>query len=110
MNRRTIIRIVIAAVLLHIGAFLFIGRLDPRPKTRYEPPPNFAFQQITYVDPKTGETTVEQRIRVSTRLAPPGTYEAYKPVELDGTNGTNGTNEAHEPATEPAPPCSPPPQ
>jgi hypothetical protein len=76
VNRRTIVWIILGAVALHVGAFLFFGRMNPLPKTRYEAPPNFGYKQTTYVDPATGEKTIEREIRVSTKLAKPGTYEA----------------------------------
>ena len=56
--------------------FAVVGRMRTLPKVKYIPPPNFGYKQTTYVDPATGEKTIEREIRVTTKLAPPGVYEA----------------------------------
>ena len=76
MSRRTIVWIVVGAVLLHGAAFWYFGRGSALPKARYSAPPNFGYKQTTYIDAETGDKTIEREIRVSTKLAPAGTYEA----------------------------------
>jgi len=74
LSRRRITWIVAGVILAHVAAFLIIARINPLPKTRFIPPPNFGFKQTTYVDPASGEKTIEREFRVSTKLAPTGTY------------------------------------
>ena len=81
MKKRTIAWIVAGAVAAHVAAFLVIGRMDFRPKVKLIEPANFGYKQTTYVDPATGEKTIEREIRVTTKLAPPGTYEARPKTE-----------------------------
>ena len=73
MSWRTIAWIVAGVVAAHIAAFFVVGKWRALPKSPQIPPPNFGFKQTTYVDPKTGEKTVEQEFRVSTKLTPRGT-------------------------------------
>ncbi len=81
MKRRTIAWIVTGVAAAHVLLFLLISGTNPLPKTRFEEPPNFGYKQTTYVDPKTGERTIEREIRVTTKLAPAGTYEARPKTE-----------------------------
>ena len=76
MSRRKIAWIVLAVVAAHLAVFAGVSRMRALPKARYVPPPNFGYKQTTYVDPATGEKTIEREIRVTTKLAPPGVYEA----------------------------------
>ena len=91
MSRRAIAWIILGVVAAHLAAFSVVSRMRALPKARYVPPPNFGYKQITYIDPATGEKTIEREIRVSTKLAPPGTYEARP------TTGENKTSEAGSP-------------
>jgi len=75
LSRRTIAWIVAGVIGAHFAAFLIIARINPLPKTLFNPPPNFGFKQTTYIDPVSGEKTIEREFRVSTKLAQPGTYE-----------------------------------
>ena len=76
MSRRTIAWIVLGVVAAHLAAFAVVSRMRALPPAKYVPPPNFGYKQTTYVDPATGEKTIEREIRVTTKLAPPGIYEA----------------------------------
>ena len=76
MSKRTIAWIVLGVIAAHLAAFSVVSRMRARPSARYEPPPNFGYKTTTYIDPATGEKTIDREIRVSTKLAPPGTYEA----------------------------------
>ena len=76
MSRRAIAWIVLAVIAAHLAAFSVISRMKARPSSPYIPPANFGYKTTTYIDPATGEKTIEREIRVTTKLAPPGTYEA----------------------------------
>ena len=76
MKKRTIVYIVLGAIVLHIGLFLIFGQMRALPKTRYVPPPNFGYREEYYVDPRTGERTTWREIRVSTKLSGPEKIEA----------------------------------
>jgi hypothetical protein len=78
MSWRTIAWIVLGAVALHIVAFAILAHVRPLPNVRFVPPPNFGYKETTWIDPQTGEKTIEREIRVSTKLAPAGTYEGRK--------------------------------
>jgi hypothetical protein len=71
VSRRTIVWIVLGAVIFHLGLFLLLGRMRALPKTRQVPPPNFGYKEEVYDNPKTGERTIYREIRVSTKLADP---------------------------------------
>ena len=83
MSRRTIAWIILGVVAAHIAAFAIVGRMRALPPAKYVPPPNFGYKQTTYVDPATGEKTIEREIRVTTKLAPPGIYEARPKAEAE---------------------------
>jgi hypothetical protein len=71
----------VCVIVAHVAAFLAVARINPLPKTHFIPPPNFGFKQTTYVDPASGERTIEREFRVSTKLAKPGTYEGRRKLE-----------------------------
>ena len=85
MSRRKIAWIVLGVVAAHLAAFAIFSRMRALPKARYVPPPNFGYKQTTWVDPATGEKTIEREIRVTTKLAPDGTYEARPKSEGEMT-------------------------
>lgn len=69
MKRRTILWIVFAVVIVHVAAFLVLGRMRALPKARFIPPPNFGYKEEVYEDPKSGDRTIYREFRVSTKLA-----------------------------------------
>ena len=69
MKRRTLLWIVFAVALVHVAAFLILGRMRALPKAHYIPPPNFGYKEEVYEDPKTGDRTIYREFRVSTKLA-----------------------------------------
>ena len=77
------------AIAVHVAAFLVFGQMHPLPKSPYIPPPNFGVKTTTYVDPQTGEKTIEREIRVSTRLAPRGTWESRPKAETEPLKKTD---------------------
>lgn len=81
MKRRPLLWIIGGAVALHVVGFSWFLQMKPLPKARFEAPPNFGYKQITWVDQETGERTIEREIRVTTRLAAPGIYEARPKTE-----------------------------
>ena len=76
MSRRAIAWIVLGVIAAHLAAFSVVSKWKARPPAKYVAPGNFGYQTTTYVNVLTGEKTIEREIRVSTKLAPPGTYEA----------------------------------
>ena len=72
MSKRTLWYIIMGAVLLHAGLFLYLGRFRALPKADYRPPQeNFGYREVVRTDMKTGERTVTQEYTVSTRLVTP---------------------------------------
>jgi hypothetical protein len=76
LSKRAIAWIVLGVIAAHLAAFSVVGRMKARPYAPYIPPANFGYKTTTYIDPVTGEKTIEREIRVTTKLAPAGTYEA----------------------------------
>ena len=76
MSRRSIAWIVLGVIAAHLAAFSIVSRWKARPPAKYVAPGNFGYKTTTYVNVLTGEKTIEREIRVSTKLAPRGTYEA----------------------------------
>ena len=88
MSRRKIAWIVLGVVAAHLAVFAIVGRMRALPQAPHIPPPNFGYKQTTYIDPATGEKTIEREIRVTTKLAPPWIYEARpKPGERNQETG-----------------------
>ena len=75
--------IVLGVIAAHLAAFSVVSGWKARPSARYVPPPNFGYKTTTYIDPATGGKTIEREIRVTTKLAPPGTYEAGQRREAE---------------------------
>jgi len=73
VSRRTLILIIVAAILFHVGLFYFFGRSPALPKARYIPPPNFGYAEQSYRDAESGEKITYREIRVSTKLVDPET-------------------------------------
>lgn len=76
MNARIFFCIAMGVFVAHLAVFMIYVRLtmDPQPL----PPkraPTFKFAQEVVHDPKTGVKIVNREFTVSTRLAPPGTYQ-----------------------------------
>ena len=76
MSKRAIAWIVLGVIAAHLAVFSVVSGMKARPPAKYVAPPNFGYKTTTYVNVLTGEKTIEREIRVSTKLAPPGTYEA----------------------------------
>ena len=87
MSRRAIAWIVLGVIAAHLAAFSVVSLMKARPGARYVPPPNFGYKTTTYIDPATGGKTIEREIRVSTKLAPRGTYEAQPKAKTGSSSG-----------------------
>ncbi len=76
MNFKLIICIAMGAFVAHLAIFMIYMRINFHP-TAPPPPrkPNFTTAQEVVRDAKTGAKTVHQEFTISTRLAPPGTYQ-----------------------------------
>lgn len=70
MDIRLIFCIAMGAFVAHLGVFMLIEQIHPKPPPPRPPKPNFSSQSATYVDPKTGEKTIYREITVSTKFAP----------------------------------------
>ena len=70
MNFRRIAFIAVIVIAVHLVILVVITHVPALPKAHYIPPPNFGVRTETYEDPKTGEKTIYQEFRVSTKLAP----------------------------------------
>ena len=92
MSRRAIAWLVLAVVAAHLAAFAVVSRMRALPKARYVAPPNFGYKQTTWIDPKTGDKTIEREIRVTTKLAPKGTYEVPPPPDREHVTASPGSN------------------
>jgi hypothetical protein len=70
----------------HIGVFMLITQLRPKPKFVPPPPPNFSSKERVVVNAETGEKTIYREITVSTKFndepsaPPPETNPAGTPL------------------------------
>lgn len=87
MNFRLLLCIVMGVFVAHIGVFMLISQLRPKPKIVAPPPPNFSAQERVVVDAETGEKTVYREITVSTQFdlepgpRPPETKPTDAPLD-----------------------------
>lgn len=70
MNIRLLLCIVMGVFTAHIGLFMLISALKPKPKLAARPKPNFSAKAYIGVDDQTGEKVVFREITVSTKFAP----------------------------------------
>lgn len=54
----------------HLGLFMLLDHLEPKPKYIPPPKPNFSARSETVIDSDTGERLVYREITISTKLAP----------------------------------------
>jgi hypothetical protein len=81
VNLRLLACIVMGVFTAHIGVFMLIAQLKPKPKLIAPPKPNFSSKETVVVNAETGEKTVFREITVSTMLAPSaGTPPPVKPI------------------------------
>ena len=70
MNFRLLLCIGMGVFVAHIGAFMFLAQLRPKPKVTPLPKPNFSAKATVVVNAETGEKTIYREITVSTKFAP----------------------------------------
>jgi hypothetical protein len=70
MDVRLIFCIAMGVFVAHLGVFMLIEQLHPKPLPPPKPKPNFSAKATTVVDPQTGEKTIYREITVSTKFAP----------------------------------------
>jgi hypothetical protein len=70
MDFRLILCIAMGVFVAHLGVFMLIEQLHPKPLPPPPPKPNFSAKATTVVDPTTGEKTTYREITVSTKFAP----------------------------------------
>ncbi len=71
MNLRLLLCIAMGVFVAHIGVFMLISQIRPKPKFVPPPPPNFSARERVVVDAETGEKTIYREITISTKLANP---------------------------------------
>ena len=77
--------IAMGVFVAHLGVFMLIQQLTPKPKLAPPPKPNFTFKESRGVDEETGEKVIYREITVSTKFAPaPATPAPEKPVLHEG--------------------------
>lgn len=69
MKKRTIVYIVVGAIVFHAAFFMVFSQMRALPKARYIAPPNFGHRAEYYDDPKTGVRTIWHEFRVTTKLS-----------------------------------------
>jgi hypothetical protein len=70
MDFRLVLCIAMGVFVAHLGVFMIIEQLHPKPSPPPPPKPNFSAKATTYVDAKTGEKTIYREITVSTKFVP----------------------------------------
>ncbi len=81
MNLRLVLCIAMGVFVAHLGVFMIIEQLTPKPKLAPPPKPNFTVRETKGVDAETGEKVVYREITVSTKFAPsPTTPPPEKPA------------------------------
>jgi hypothetical protein len=70
MDLRLLFCIAMGVFVAHLGVFMIIEQLHPKPHIAPPPKPNFSAKSTTVVDPKTGEKIIYREITVSTQFAP----------------------------------------
>lgn len=86
MNFRLLLCIAMGVFVAHLGVFMLLAQIRPKPKFVPPPTPNFTTRERIVVDGETGEKTIYREITVSTKLAvdpgipPPGTPAPIRPA------------------------------
>jgi hypothetical protein len=80
MDLRLLFCIGMGVFVAHLGVFMIIEQLHPKPHRAPPPKPNFSAKSTSVVDPKTGERTIYREITVSTRFAPAPATPAPEPL------------------------------
>ena len=83
MNFRLFLCIAMGVFVAHLGVFMILGHLRPKPPK--PPEPNFKVRSQVVVDRDSGEKTIYREITVSTRMGTPAPKPtpAEKPVLVE---------------------------
>lgn len=86
MNGRLLLCIAMGVFVAHLGVFMILAHLRPKPPA--PPGPNFKVKSQLVVDRETGEKTVYREITVSTKLGTPApkATPADKPLLVETKN------------------------
>jgi len=83
VNLRLLLCIAMGVFVAHIGVFMLIAQMRPKPKVVPPPKPNFSSKETVVVNAETGEKTIYREITVSTKLVQnPSTPPPEKPTPL----------------------------
>jgi hypothetical protein len=85
MDLRLLLCIAMGVFVAHLGVFMIIEQLHPKPHMPPKPKPNFSARSTVVVDPKTGEKTIYREITVSTKFAPAPTTPPPAPPPVEST-------------------------
>jgi hypothetical protein len=69
MNFRLLLCIVMGVFVAHLGVFMFMAELQPKPKLTPPPKRNFSAKATVVVNAETGEKTIYREITVSTKFS-----------------------------------------
>ena len=64
----------------HLGVFMLMAQLRPKPKLMPPPKPNFSAKATVVVNAETGEKTIYREITVSTKFAKDASTPAPAPI------------------------------
>ena len=70
MNFRLLLCIIMGVFTAHIGLFMLLEQLEPKPKFTLPAKPTFTSRAATVVDRETGEKTTYRELTISTKLMP----------------------------------------
>lgn len=84
MNLRLLLCIVMGVFVAHIGVFMLLAQMRPKPKMPPKPKPNFSAKATVVVDAETGARTIFREITVSTKFAPDPTPAPPEKLPLPG--------------------------
>ena len=68
MNFKLVLCIAMGVFVAHLGVFMFMAQLRPRPRLTPPPKPNFSAKATVVVNAETGEKTIYREITVSTKF------------------------------------------
>jgi hypothetical protein len=94
VNLRLLLCIAMGVFVAHIGVFMLLTHLRPKPKSVLPLQPNFSARATVYVNAETGEKTIHREITVSTKFtpatepAPPATPAATLPALVETPTAT----------------------
>jgi hypothetical protein len=70
VNLRLLLCIAMGVFVAHIGVFMLLSHIRPKPKSVPPLQPNFSARATVYINADTGEKTIHREITVSTKFTP----------------------------------------